>query len=180
MTAVVKGINVLEPALVVNTQSLSGTGVKIQVAKDESDEVQVAVVGFSTFAQPGFVSLNTQALLTGSPLPPLVEACVHVVADAAAPAQSLFAPPSVVVQVAGELLHVPVFAAAHVTDVGDGTNAQLSFVPLALTLQSLGTVVESPNPCQVKLVSSHVSLVVNSGLSHSVQIPCDTHESSVV
>ena len=67
-------------------------------------------------------------------------------------AQASFAP--VVVQVAVPM-HVPVFAAAHdVPDMDGGTKSQLAFVPLALTLQSL---LESPNPCQVKLVSSHVS-----------------------
>jgi hypothetical protein len=223
-------------------------GVKIQVAKVKSDEVQVAVVGSCTFTQLLLVSLNTQLLLVFPaplsantqlllvfpfplsantqlllvfppplsansqslaefPLPPLVEACVHVAADAAAPAQSMFVPPSLVVHVEAVKgrhvpdvgfdtaaqakfapalvqvavpMHVPVFAAAHVPDVGNRTNSQLAFVPLALTLQSLGTVLESPNPCQVKLVSTHEFSVVKSGLEHFVQIPCVSHESLVV
>jgi hypothetical protein len=93
MTAVVKGINVLEPPLDVNSHALSETGVKIQVAKvgcAAEAALQVAVVGTGTFAgsgtfaQSGFVALNSQSL-AGIPAPlsentqspPLVEAATH-------------------------------------------------------------------------------------------------------
>jgi hypothetical protein len=75
---------------------------------------------------PAPLSENSQ-LLRGSLPPPLVEACVHVVADAAAPAQSLFAPPSLVVQV--EALKL-----GHVEDVGSDTSAQAEFVPSSVTV----------------------------------------------
>jgi hypothetical protein len=82
----------------------------------------------SLAGSPAPLSANTQALagsLVGLPFP--VEAVVHAASDAAAPAQSLFVPSSLVVQ-------VDALKFGHVEDVGSCTAAQAEFVPSSVTV----------------------------------------------